>query len=314
LIFDGQDLSQRPAADYNRAQSWEDRPMAAEREALRDWHRLFGLLLSDFFAGSPFDVELEKDLSLKQQYLDVVILRKRRGRFVGRLPDGFDDLALHNLLTFKSFCEALDDWGVKELTGHYVNYRKQVSPSLKLLLPEEQFRLYAVCSRYPQKLAGAIALTAVQGGVYDCRRGTDAIRIIVAHDLPRTENNAILHLLSASPEQVRVGVEHYEQRSADTSTLLSELFEGYEREGLAMPYTMEDFRRDYVKEHLKDLTPEERLEGLSADELVRRLSPDERLQGLSAEELLRRLSPDQIESYLQRLSKQRPSRRRNKKK
>jgi len=30
-----------------------------------------------------------------------------------------------------------------------------------------------------------------------------------------------------------------------------------------MPYTMEDFRRDYAKEHLKDLTPDERLEGLS---------------------------------------------------
>jgi hypothetical protein len=25
---------------------------------------------------------------------------------------------------------------------------------------------------------------------------------------------------------------------------------------------MEDFRRDYAREHLKDLTPEERLEGL----------------------------------------------------
>ena len=45
-----------------------------------DWHRLFGLLLTDFFTGSPFVVEMEKDLSLKQQFLDVVILRKRKGR------------------------------------------------------------------------------------------------------------------------------------------------------------------------------------------------------------------------------------------
>ena len=44
-----------------------------------NWHRLFGLLLTDFFTGSPFVVELEMDLSLKQQFLDVVILRKRRG-------------------------------------------------------------------------------------------------------------------------------------------------------------------------------------------------------------------------------------------
>ena len=44
-----------------------------------DWHRLFGLLLTDFFTGSPYVVELEKDLSIKQQFLDVVVLRKRNG-------------------------------------------------------------------------------------------------------------------------------------------------------------------------------------------------------------------------------------------
>jgi hypothetical protein len=32
-----------------------------------NWHRLFGLFLTDFFAGSPFEVELEKDLSAKKQ-------------------------------------------------------------------------------------------------------------------------------------------------------------------------------------------------------------------------------------------------------
>src|SRR5947207_2676974 len=94
-----------------------------------DWHRLFGLLLTDFFTNSPFAVELEKDLSLGQQFLDVVILRKGKGRFKGRLPDGLEDLARHNLLMFQSHQEALTDWVLKELTGHYVNYRKQVSPA-----------------------------------------------------------------------------------------------------------------------------------------------------------------------------------------
>jgi hypothetical protein len=37
-----------------------------------------------------------------------------------------------------------------------------------------------------------------------------------------------------------------------------------------VPYTMEDFRRDYAKEHFKDLTPAERRE------LIRGLSPEER--------------------------------------
>ena len=158
------------------------------------------------------------------------------------------------------------------------------------------------------------------------------IRIIVAHELPRTDNNAILHLLSASPEQVRYGVEHYEQHSPDTSSLLSQLFEGYKREGLAMPYTMQDFRRDYVKEHLKDLTfeellqglplekwlrdlpPEERLRGLSPEERLRGLPAEERLRGLPAEERLRGLPPKEIEEYLQRRKKRTSPKRKNHKK
>src|SRR5438105_5742374 len=100
--------------------------MAVEREALRDWHRLFGLLLTDFFTGSPFIVEVERDLSRQQQLLDVAILRRLRGRFVGRLPDGLDDLADYNLLTFKSHREALDGWAMRELIAHYVAYRKLV--------------------------------------------------------------------------------------------------------------------------------------------------------------------------------------------
>src|SRR5207302_992827 len=164
----------------------------------RDWHRLFGLILTDFFTGSPFRVELEKDLSLKKQLLDVVILRREAGPFSERLPDGFDDLAAHNLITFKSYQETLDDWTLKELTCHY---------------------------------------------------------------------------------------EHYRQHSADTSSLLRRLVEQYQKEGVPMPYTMEDFRRDFTKEHLHELTPEDRLAGLPPEQRVAGLSPEQRLAGLSPEEI-----------------------------
>jgi hypothetical protein len=116
-----------------------------------DWHRLFGLLLTDFFTGSSFVVELENDLSKKQQFLDAVVVRKGPGDFPAPLPDGLDDLAPHNLIPFKSFREALDDWALKELTGHYVNYRKQVSESFDIRLPQDHFRLYAIGIRHPQK-------------------------------------------------------------------------------------------------------------------------------------------------------------------
>ncbi len=256
--------------------------MAVERETLRDWHRLFGLLLTDFFTGSPFIVEIERDLSQQQQFLDVIILRRGRGRFSDRLPDGLDGLAAHNLITFKSHHEALDAWAIKELVGHYVAYRKLASPSLSRLLPEDHFRLYAVCARFPHNLSGQAPWQSRNAGVYDCQWCTDVVRVVVAGELPREAHNAPLHLFSASPELAGFGRRAYQQRSEHTSRMLQQLFQRYEGEDLIMPYTWADFERDYFKENL---TPEERRAVLES------LPLEERLAGLSAE---------QIQQYLKR--------------
>src|SRR5262249_49575612 len=155
--------------------------------------------------------------------LDVVIVRRGAGEVGAELPDGLTDLADYNLITFKSHQEALDDWALKELTGHYVNYRKQVSPRDKLL-SERSFRLYAVCARYPRELFSTVPPEQIQAGVYVCRRGSDEIRVIVAADLPQNERNAMLHLFSAAPDQVKYGAEHYRLRSVRTSTIINDLF------------------------------------------------------------------------------------------
>ncbi len=281
--------------------------MAGERIGLRDWHRLFGLLLIDFFTDSPFVVDLERDLSEQQQMLDVVIVRRRRGRFAGRLPDGLEDLAAHNLITFKSHREALDAWAVKELIGHYVAYRKLVSRSLAGLLPEDHFRLYAVAARFPHNLSGQVPWQQRRAGVYDCRWGTDTVRVIVAGELGREAHNAPLHLFSASPDLVGFASAVYRRHSEDTSVLLGQLFEGFREEGLTMSFTMEDFRRQYAKEHFADLTAKDRWE------LLQSLPPEERhkfLQSLPPEERLAGLSPEQIRQYLDQLTAGRPAQRR----
>jgi hypothetical protein len=183
--------------------------MIVERQALRDWHRLFGLLLTDFFSGSPFVVEVERDLSVQQQLLDVVIVRCGRWRFAGRLPDGLEGLRPHNLLTFKSHHEALDGWAMKELAGLDVAYRKLVSPSPSDLLPDDHFGLYAVAARFPHNLSGQVPWQQRQAGVYDCRWGTDTVRVVVASELPRAAHNAPLHLFSAAPALVEFGSSVY---------------------------------------------------------------------------------------------------------
>jgi hypothetical protein len=288
----------RPRPDQECPAQWPTSDLG-----LRDWHRLFGLLLTDYFTGSPFVVELERDLSVQQQLLDVVIVRRRRGRFAGRLPDGLTGLAAHNLLTFKSHHEALDAWALKELVGHYVAYRKAVSPSPSELLPEGQFRLFAVCARRPQGLAQQVPWRGRGLGVYDCLWGTDTVRVVVAGELSREAHNAPLHLFSASAELVHFGGTAYERRSEDTSRLLDQLFGRLRGEGLAVAYTMRDFRRDYIKEHLPELPLEECeevLRALPAEKRLAGLAPEERLAGLAPEERLAGLSAEQIRAYLDR--------------
>lgn len=59
-------------------------------------------------------------------------------------------------------------------------------------------------------------------------------------------------------------------------SLVNALLGYYGLEGLAMPYTMEDFEREVEQRVLRKLTPKQRLEGLS---------PEQRLESLSREEI-----------------------------
>jgi hypothetical protein len=270
----------------------------------------------------PVSVEFEKDLSLKQQLLDVVLIRKGTEPLPCRLPDGFEELAAHNLVSFKSYQEALDGWALNELVGHYVNYRKQVSPSMQELLPEADFRLFAVSVRFPQALARQVTLTPVQPGVYEARHFTGGLRLVVVHELPQEEHNALLHLFSARTDLLRYGATHYRLRSEETSTLLLQLFKRYRLEATLMPDALEQFAQETIKELLKKLPAEKRLEGLSMGELLAALPPEalaalatgetvegllkklpaeKRLEGLSPDELLAALSPEARAALAQRL-------------
>jgi hypothetical protein len=189
-----------------------------------------------------------------------------------------------------------------ELLGHYVNYRKLISPSPDILTPVEEFRLYGVCARYPQKLAAAVTLSPLQEGVYEVVWGTRQVRLIVLNQVPQTPNNALWQLFSAIPERVQYGTSQYRWHTPDHSTTVYQLYEHYKLEGLMMSYTYEDFYRDFTKDHLDKLTPEERLKGLSSDERLEGLSNDERLKGLSIsdllEKILEQMTPEELERYV----------------
>jgi hypothetical protein len=186
----------------------------------------------------------------------------------------------------------LDDWTLKELTGHYVNYRKHVSGPSGEMLPESSFRLLGVSTRFPQKLVGQVKMEGAGDGVYQVARGTDQIVVIVLNEVPREAHNSFWHLFSGVPANIQYGAAHYRRRTDDASTILNRLFESYQQEGVVMPYTIEDFRRDFTKEHLSLLSPQDLVEGLTPRQIqalrqqqLGHLSPKERVEGLSLREM-----------------------------
>lgn len=279
------------------------------------WHRLFGLTLTDFFTDSAYRVELEKDLSFKQQFIDVIIIESETGKPMPEPPDGLENLARHNLLTYKSLHEPLDAWTLDELVGHYVNYRKQASSAEKIFLPSEDFQLYAVCTRAPEKLAKDFSLISRAPGVYEVQWGSKLIRVIVTSQIPLAKHNALWKLFSGITEHVQHATANYRWRRSDNSGILNQLFQNYQVEGMNMPYTWDDYYRDITREHLDwlpkeellaKLSVEDRLKGLPIEDRLKGLPIEDRLKGLSAEDFLKRLAPEDIEAYL---SKLRPKKR-----
>jgi hypothetical protein len=272
----------------------------------RPWHQYFGLSWTDFLRGAPFTVEPEKDLSHKQQLLDLVLIRGEGGQLPRRAPDGFEDLARYNLISFKSYQETLNGLALNELVGHYVNLMKQVSPSMQDLLPETDFRLFAVCVRFPQNLTPHVTLEAIQAGVYRVRHFSGFIRLIVINQLPREPHNAMLHLYSANQGLVEYGARNYQPYSKETSTLLRQLIDRYREEGVTMPETLEQFAERTLREYLDKMPVEKRLEGIPLEKRLEGVPVGKRLEGVPVEQVLEGLTPEQRAELLRLASKQNP--------
>ena len=277
-----------------------------------DWHHLFGWTLMDYFTGSNYSVDLEKDLSVKPQLLDVVIIEKSTGSPLSELPDGLENLSKHNLLTYKSLHETLDTLVIAELLSHYVNYRKLLSPKAWEDLSLSDFRLYAVTTRYPRKLSQEFKndFQEIKKGVYVLQFGNHNIQVIILSQMPQIKKNALWQLFCNNPDGFKFGRQHYQWRYPPAIALLNPLITMYGKKGVNMPYTLEEAVKECVKytleslppeERLRGLPPAERLRGLPLSEVVQYFSPADMVKPLSIEERLSGLSQQDIEEYLAKL-------------
>ncbi|MFM7199401.1 MAG: hypothetical protein ACKO6N_01305 [Myxococcota bacterium] len=262
------------------------------------WHHFLGMGLTDVLTASRYEVELEKELSLKSQRLDYVIIeRKLGGEEPTSPPDGLEELRAHNLLTYKSHHDSLSPFVMDELLGHYVNYRKQVTPDDQVLVDEGAFKLLAVCARRPVKVLKRVRAKELKQGVYEVSWGSQEVTLVVCGEVEACQRNALWLMFSAESTRVELGLASYRWRQESLNLLRTQLYNQYTLEGFKMGYTIADYRRDYVIPTIAQfvreepeftlalIPPELRLKGLTPEELLKGLTPEERVKGLTRQQL-----------------------------
>ncbi|UJS05666.1 hypothetical protein [Cylindrospermopsis raciborskii] len=248
------------------------------------------------FYNSPYEVEVEKDLTIRKQLLDIIIIKRYKDSGFNLYPAGLENMSKHNLISYKSIHESFTVWSLMELIGHYVNYRKQTSKSLSNLLPEEDYRLYGLTTHEPTQLMGRLKWKTVSEGVYDMECVTMNVRLIVLSKIPKSANNELWRLFSARAEVVEEAISHYQEsyHKSEYSILMQQLYEFYIKEKLPMTYTLEQFKKDFVISHLREIPTEEVLKQYSLEE-IKQYSPKELLKQYSPQDLVEGLSPETLQ-------------------
>ena len=134
--------------------------------------------------------------------------------------------------------------------------------------------------------------------------------MIVCRRVEPTKRNALWLLFSGQEERVAFAMKHFGLNNHDMSTILSRISETYQLQGLNMPYTVEDFKRECIEEVLEEikdlpeaeqqrflahLPPDLRLKGLDPKELMVNFDPKDRLEGLDPKDRLEGLSKEELE-------------------
>ncbi|MFM7561092.1 hypothetical protein [Cylindrospermopsis raciborskii] len=121
------------------------------------------------------------------------------------------------------------------------------------------------------------------------------VRLIVLSKIPKSVNNELWRLFSGRAEVVEEAISHYQEnyRKSEYSILMQQLYEFYIKEKLPMTYTLEQFKRDFVISHLRDVPIEEVFKQYSPEE-IKRYSPKELLKQYSPEEVFKQYSLEEV--------------------
>ena len=207
-----------------------------------------GLILEPLFDKLGYETKIEYDLSKKQQFIDVIAVKKKADAPIEYdLPEdywkNFGELNDHNLISFKSYSESFNGFALLELFGHYISYLKECEAD------PSSVNLYAITNHFPKKLLDPFK----EAGFVEELQDSQSIVLEIPELKPvrflltRNTSNPVLQLFSGKREKIVSAYKELEQR-ADLLNRISgyfkEIIEYYNDEVISM-YTKEDFFRDH---------------------------------------------------------------------
>ena len=256
----------RPMANSSSSEDGADQP----DEERNQWHRILTTVLGCEVARFSFRLESEVDVSIPQ-ILDATVsalersdeIKATSGENSRELPDGLTELRDYNLVTIK-IEETLDIGALKELISYEVLYRKTFARSEKKKnawkkLPDKKLGLYAISAKQPSTPEmKKILKPTEQPGVFtvDLLGEEDAITVIVPWKTRRIPRNALWHLVSLHPDQMKFGAENFDWNFPSGGVIYNSIADYLNKQGIKMA-TLEDNitalarsnTESYLKEH-----------------------------------------------------------------
>ncbi len=269
-----------------------------------DWHQLFGVVIAHQTVNLPYTLEVDYNVDRTEQRIDILLRKDDPNAPQPILPDGFENLRIHNLFSFKSFQETLDLFTIRELLLYGLLYQKMQAPKGQTIVPDDDVSLYAVSTRYPRDLFKTPRLDIVPAtgvsGVYDVWYGPSYLRLIVIQELALEARNANFFLFSSREDQVQYAQSNHRLTLPQYQYFVTKLMARFNPTGGVMPKLAIPTKAEMVREVFNDPEQDkavlrELLAGVPDELRIQDVSTTVRLKDIPVADRLEGLSPNEIE-------------------
>ena len=258
---------------------------------------IFKQMMTALFQGAGIDIQTEVEVSRLPLRVDVIIrIATQEALRAIQSVTPFWFCLIHNILEFKGPRDPLTIWEYDRILARARLYRSTHK------VPFSELTLTMICAQTPRKILShpKLGFERIRAGYYFSDHHGLNVYLIAINELPTVPVNHLFLLFASSQVKLQevikeiVITENVEQLAyayrmhPKLTKEISNMADKYTRNLEYIAQTMGQDLLPYmsIEDKLRDLTPAQRLEGLSLEDRIKNLTDEER-------EALRQLLNDQ---------------------